>query len=75
MLNDYDEILEALKHGGSAVVELFEGIVGGKLRENPKSIAAAVETAWDALPMVDRMVSDSPLPLPLNEAPRRSARY
>lgn len=69
LLNDYEEILEALEHGGSAVVELFEGIVGGVLRENPKSIAAAVESTWDALPMVDRMVFDSPIPL--NEEQRK----
>lgn len=69
LLNDYEEILDALNKGGSAVVDLFEGIVGGVLRENPKSIAAAVESEWDALPMVDRVVYDSPIPL--NEEQRK----
>lgn len=69
LLNDYEEILDALEHGGSAIVDLFEGIVGGVLRENPKPIAAAVETTWDELPMVDRMVYDSPIPL--NEEQRK----
>lgn len=69
LLNDYEEILDALKRGGSAVVDLFEGIVGGVLRENPKSIAASVEAEWDALPMVDRVVYDSPIPL--NEEQRK----
>lgn len=69
LLNDYEEILDALKRGGSAVVDLFEGIVGGVLRENPRSIAAVVEREWDALPMVDRVVFDSPIPL--NEEQRK----
>lgn len=69
LLNDYEEILDALNKGGSAVVDLFEGIVGGVLRENPKSIAAAVESEWEALPMVDRVVYDSPIPL--NEEQRK----
>jgi AAA domain len=69
LLNDYEEILDALNRGGSAVVDLFEGVVGGVLRENPKSIAAAVDAEWDALPMVDRVVYDSPIPL--NEEQRK----
>ncbi|MDH4565941.1 hypothetical protein E8E95_04555 [Pseudomonas sp. BN414] len=69
LLNDYEEILDSLKRGGSAVVDLFEGIVGGVLRENPKSIKPAVEDEWDSLPMVDRMVYDSPIPL--NEEQRK----
>jgi hypothetical protein len=69
LLNDYEEILDALNRGGSSVVDLFEGIVGGVLRENPTSIAAAVEAEWDALPMVDRMVYEAPIPL--NEEQRK----
>ncbi|BCY02060.1 hypothetical protein PszF2a_18490 [Stutzerimonas stutzeri] len=69
LLNDYEEILDSLKRGGSAVVNLFEGIVGGALRDNPKSIARAVEDEWDSLPMVDRVVYDSPIPL--NEEQRK----
>ncbi|UZW59032.1 AAA domain-containing protein [Lysobacter enzymogenes] len=69
LINDYEEILDALNKGGSSVVDLFEGIVGGVLRENPKSIAAEVEAQWDALPMVERVVYDSPIPL--NEEQRK----
>ncbi|HHH9441335.1 TPA: AAA domain-containing protein [Pseudomonas aeruginosa] len=69
LLNDYEEILDSLKRGGSAVVDLFEGIVGGVLRENPKPISRMVESEWDSLPMVDRMVFDSPIPL--NEEQRK----
>ena len=69
LLNDYEEIIDAVNRGGSAVVDLFEGIVGSVLMKNPVSIAAAVESQWDALPMVDRMVYDSPIPL--NEEQRK----
>jgi DNA polymerase III delta prime subunit len=63
LLNDYEAILSALETSGGKVVELFEGIVGGVLRSNPVSIAPDIEREWDALPMVDRMVFESPIPL------------
>ncbi|WP_119716987.1 AAA domain-containing protein [Cognatilysobacter tabacisoli] len=69
LINDYEEIIDQALRGGSAVVDLFKGIVGGVLMENPKSIAAQVERDWDALPLVDRMVFDSPIPL--NEEQRK----
>lgn len=69
LLNDYEEIIDLVRKGGSEVVSLFEGIVSGVLMENPCSIKAEVETEWDALPMVDRMVFDSPIQL--NEEQRK----
>jgi len=69
LLNDYEEILDALKRGGSAVVDLFEGIVGGVLMKNPVSIASSVEATWEGLPMVERVVFDSPIPM--NEEQRK----
>lgn len=69
LLNDYEELIEHIRKGGSAVAALFEGIVRGMIVENPISIAAAVEEEWSQLPMVDRMVFDSPIPL--NEEQRK----
>lgn len=69
LLNDYEEIIDLVNKGGSAIVNLFEGIVGGVLMDNPVSIKAAVEDEWESLPMVDRMVFDSPIPL--NEEQRK----
>jgi len=69
LVNDYEEIIDMARRGGSAIVDLFEGIVGDVLMSNPLSIKAAVQADWDGLPMVDRVVYDSPIPL--NEEQRK----
>ncbi len=69
LLNDYEEIIDMARRGGSAIVDLFEGLVGDVLLRNPISIRQQVEDEWDGLPMVDRMVFDSPIPL--NEEQRK----
>lgn len=63
LLNDYEEMIAQARKNEPGVVGLFEGIVRGVLLENPKSIHEAVEAEWDALPLVDRVVIDSPVPL------------
>lgn len=69
LVNDYEELITLARQGGGAIVDLFEKLVGGILSENPKSIAKPVEAEWDGLPLVDRMVFDSPIPL--NEEQRK----
>jgi very-short-patch-repair endonuclease len=63
LLNDYEEMIAQARKNEPGVVGLFEGIVRGVLLENPKSIHEAVEAEWDAMPLVDRMVIDAPVPL------------
>jgi very-short-patch-repair endonuclease len=63
LLNDYEEMIAQARKNEPGVVGLFEGIVQGILLENPKSLHEAVEAEWDALPLVDRVVIDSPVPL------------
>lgn len=69
LVNDYEALIDMARRGGSEVVTLFEDLVKGILTENPKSIRGAVEAEWDGLPLVDRMVFDSPIPL--NEEQRK----
>ncbi|WP_416545713.1 AAA domain-containing protein [Limnohabitans sp. DCL3] len=69
LVNDYEEIIAMARQGGSEIVDLFEKLVGGVLSSNPVSIASQVEQAWDGLPLVDRMVFDSPIAL--NEEQRK----
>jgi len=69
LVNDYEQLIDLARKGGGAIVDLFEGMVRGIIEENPKSIRAAVDAEWDGLPMVDRMVFDSPIPL--NEEQRK----
>lgn len=69
LVNDYENLINLARTGGAPIVDLFEGMVKGVLQENPKSIRAAVEAEWDGLPVVDRVVFDSPIPL--NEEQRK----
>lgn len=63
LLNDYEEMIKQARTNQEGVIGLFEGIVKGVILENPKSIHSAVEAEWDALPTVDRVVIESPVPL------------
>ncbi len=63
MLNDYEEMIGQARLNEEGVVELFEGIVRGVIIDNPLSVNEEVDSAWDALPAVDRLVWDSPIPL------------
>jgi len=63
LLNDYEEMIAQARKNEPGVVGLFEGIVKGVLLENPQSTHEAVEAEWDAMPLVDRVVIDSPVPL------------
>ena len=63
LLNDYEEIISQARNNAPGVVQLFEGIIQGALFKNPQSIHAEVESSWDSLPVSDRMVIDSPVPL------------
>lgn len=69
LINDFEEIIDQVKRGGSAIVDLFEGIVKDTLMENPVSIGRPIEEEWTGLPMVERMVCDAPIPL--NEEQRK----
>jgi AAA domain len=63
LLNDYEEMITQARRNEPGVMELFEGIVGSVLVDNPISIASAVDAEWDGRSMVDRVVIDSPVPL------------
>lgn len=63
LLNDYEEMLSQARNNEEGVIALFQDIVGGVLMENPKSIEGLIDQLWDALPVEDRVVPDSPIPL------------
>lgn len=70
LVNDYEELIALARQGGAPIVGLFEDLVRGVLQENPMSIAQRVESEWEQLPLIDRMVFDSPIPL--NEEQRKT---
>lgn len=63
LLNDYEEMITQARQDQPGVMDLFEGIVGSVLVENPKSVAVEVDALWDNRSLVDRVVVDSPVPL------------
>lgn len=63
LLNDYEEMITQARQNQPGVMDLFEGIVGSVLVENPKSVAAEIDAEWDNRALVDRVVIDSPVPL------------
>lgn len=69
LLNDFEEIIDQARQGGSKLVDLFHGMVEGVLMRNPVPIRQKIDATWDALPLVDRLVFDSPIPL--NEEQRK----
>lgn len=69
LLNDYEELLAAFSEEQKGAGRLFDNIIQGFLFENPVSVASAVDAAWDATPIPDRLVADAPIPL--NEEQRK----
>lgn len=69
LVNDYEALIALARTSGGAILDLFEGMVHGILSENPVSIAASVDAEWDGLPLAERLVFDSPIPL--NEEQRK----
>lgn len=76
LVNDYEELITLAREsaengaaGNAAMVGLFESMVKNILVDNPTSIRSAIDLEWDGLPLVDRLVFDSPIPL--NEEQRK----
>ncbi len=69
MINDYEELLNALSTDQKGAANLFENIVNGILTENPKSYRNAVDGDWNNIDVTARLVTDSPIPL--NEEQRK----
>lgn len=69
LLNDYEELLAAFSEEQKGAGRLFDNIIRGFLFDNPVSVTAAVDNAWDVMPIPERLVVDSPVPL--NEEQRK----
>lgn len=69
MINDYEELLNALTNDQKGAANLFDTIVRGILNDNPKSCRQEVDGDWNDLDVTARLVADSPIPL--NEEQRK----
>lgn len=59
LINDYEEILS----GEGNLLGAFTELIGQFIHENPASFVEEVEREWDGLPIGDRLVIESPIPL------------
>lgn len=62
LINDYEDIL-MLVESRAAVAESFGHIVRGFMNENPATVKTATEEEWTALPVHEKAVFPSPVPL------------
>ncbi len=69
LLNDYEELLAAFDEEQQGAARLFDNIIQGFLFENPFSVAASIDAAWDVLDMSERLIANTPIPV--NEEQRK----
>jgi tetratricopeptide (TPR) repeat protein len=62
IINDYEALVTGIDAGGG-VVDFFKSLIDNFLLSNPVSVKADVDSEWDEMPMPQRLVFDSPLPL------------
>ena len=62
MVNDYEALLTGIEAGDS-VVDFFQSLIDEFLLKNPISVRADIDDEWAHMPMPQRLVFDSPLPL------------
>lgn len=69
LLNDYEGLLIAFEQEQSGAARMFENIIRGFITENPVSVRDAVDDAWAAMAVPERLVATSPIPV--NEEQRK----
>jgi len=69
LLNDYEELLNAVTDDQKGAGFLFENIIKSFLLDEPKSVRKVVDKAWDDTQIPERLVAVSPIPI--NEEQRK----
>lgn len=69
LLNDYEVLLNAVNDDQKGVADLFQSIIQSFLIEEPVSAREQVSDAWERMPIPERLVAVSPIPL--NEEQRK----
>ena len=62
MINDYESLVTGIDAGGD-VINFFKSLIDDFLLRNPVPVRIDVDREWDDMPMTQRLVFDSPLPL------------
>jgi hypothetical protein len=68
LLNDYEALLTTLTSGSEVGLD-FQKIIDAFLTTEPANVNADVDAEWDALPVEQRLIFESPVPL--NEEQRK----
>ncbi|MBI70780.1 MAG: hypothetical protein CME29_03540 [Gemmatimonadetes bacterium] len=68
-VNDYEELLGKLDDDDDQLGTIFSELISNFIESNPESITTEVLDNWDHMPISDRLVSSSPIPL--NEEQRK----
>jgi hypothetical protein len=69
LINDYEELLAAFSEEQKGASRLFDNIIKGFISDDPPSVTAVVDAAWQAMGIPDRLVAN--LPVPVNEEQRK----
>ena len=62
MVNDYEALVTGIDAGGD-VADFFESLINDFLLHDPEPVGPDVDREWEDMPMPQRLVFDSPLPL------------
>ncbi len=63
LVNDYEEILEALSSENNPLVGIFNKLIHAFIKEEPVRIRREIQDEWDKSEICDRLVYASPIPL------------
>lgn len=63
LINDFEALLAALDGNAVEVEALFQDMVEQIVLGEPPNIEAAVDAAWNGLPVTDRLVAVAPIPV------------
>ncbi|MFB3884043.1 MAG: AAA domain-containing protein [Thermodesulfobacteriota bacterium] len=69
LLNDYEALLAAVNEDQKSASNLFENIIHNFLLDNPKTVRQKIDDQWENMPILDRLVAVSPIPV--NEEQRK----
>lgn len=63
LVNDYEEILDLLKSKDVKLMDGFMGLINDFIGSSPKSFVREVDDEWDGMPLEEKLVFSSPIPL------------
>lgn len=63
LINDYEDILQLIDSGDSALGEAFGKLIEDFINNDPDSFNTAIDEEWDGTDVTEKLLSVSPIPL------------